>query len=203
MTKDDAHKPAPSATASQVDGRIRSALFGIRIMTVFGLLWTIWAAFGTPENPHWLVWPGTLATIALLGTSVARQRSPASATSPTVRRGPAPITATATYRWIVVAEFAAVAAAVLLLRSATLRVWLPPVIAGIVGLHFLFMAWLLNVRRFWTVGGLILAGTVGTVLLWPPETAQAAQVLAQGLLMAVILYARAFLLLRNQRNEEA
>ena len=170
-------------------------------MTFFGDVWALLAALALTAPQRAVLFAVVAAVTAVLSVPAVRtlihSRGLPQRSTPEARaRGRA---AGRRYAAVVALEFVAIFVVASLLGSAGLTPFIPPVVALIVGLHFLTLAAIFGVSAYYLTGTLIaliaVAAVVALLLGVTPEDPFGPSVVV-GLGTAAVLWATAFVLLR-------
>lgn len=165
---------------------------GVCVLAGFGALW-LYNALVLSHAPQWilpLMWAATAALA--LGGIIAIRRSKAAGYE--VPRDPA----VAKWFWIVfAAEFAGIAAVVVVFQMWSIDRYIVPAIAVIVGVHFLPLAQLFRAPIYYLTGIAMVAWSV-TMIFAMPIDPQRTIMVAYG--AGAILWASAFIVLAFPRR---
>ena len=176
------------STIAHVRGRVA----GAAILTLFGSVWCLLALHFWAARPDWSIPAGCAATLALLGLCVWRLmtlRGIRSVHDPdAAAKGKR---AGILFGIIFGAEGLLIAVSAMLLARVGLDIWIPLVIAGIVGLHFIPLARVFEVPLYYWTGVISVLGMLGCSLIRDAV----ARPLCAGLLMAAVLWLTAAVLI--------
>jgi hypothetical protein len=169
-------------------------------MTFFGDLWALLATLALTAPQRAVLFAIVAAVTAVLSVPAVRtliqsRGLPRRSTPEASARGRA---AGRRYAAVVAVEFVAVFVVANLLGSAGLTPFIPPVVALIVGLHFLPLAAIFGVRAYYLTGALIslVAMAAVALLLGVTPDDPFGPSFVVGLGTAAVLWATAFVLLR-------
>jgi hypothetical protein len=171
-------------------------LAGAAILTLFGAWWCIAALANWAGRPDWSIPAASVATIVLLILCVMRLVT--SRQIPTIDD---PVAATKGKRAgrlfgvIFGIEGGLIALCSMLLASRGLGLWIPIVVAIIVGVHFLPLAHVFDVPLYYWTGALCVLGVLGCLLIRDVYT----RLLFVGLAMAAVLWLSVVVLLLQTR----
>jgi hypothetical protein len=176
--------------------QFRGSIAGAIILTAFGGLWCIIALANWAARPGWSIPVAALTTFVLLALCVAQlvaSRKIASMDDPVAAaKGKR---AGMLFGIIFGIEGALIAISSILLASHGLGLWIPFVVALIVGLHFLPLAGVFEVPLYYGTGIFCVLGVLGCLFIHDP----AKRVLCVGLVMAAVLWLSVLLLLMQPR----
>ncbi|HXM17315.1 MAG TPA: hypothetical protein VN934_00725 [Candidatus Tumulicola sp.] len=153
---------------------------GILLLTGFGALWLLMAA-NFASVLDWRAWLGVgLGTAALAAGAVKQMliaqhlpQVPAAATS-----------ATSAWFWTIVSlEWILIIGAIILVARQGRRDLIVSLIALIVGLHFLPLAWIFGAKLYYLTGGVIAAASLAALALRERRQRQAVTCLACGMVL--------------------
>jgi hypothetical protein len=191
-----------SLTSGDARSSARGYASGALIVSLFGALWALFTfpALGSAQRLLLLVLVvAVTAPLAVQAVRLLRRsgRLPSDSSPEARARGR---TARRRYLAVVAGEFIVIFLAANVLGSAGLAPLIPPVIALVVGLHFLPLAAVFRVRLYYLTGALIsipaavaavallMGVTLGNPFGWP---------VVVGVATAAVLWATAFVLLRT------
>jgi hypothetical protein len=178
---------------------IRGSIGGAAILTLFGGLWCILALANWAARPGWSIPLGVGLTIALLVLCVARFQS-----YKNVHSVDDPVAAAKGKRVgmlfgiIFGIEGALIAISATVLGSHGLGIWVPLVIAIIVGVHFLPLAHVFEVPLYYWTGALCVLGVLGCLLIHDSGT----RVLCVGFVMTGVLWISVLALLLQTKPSQ-
>jgi hypothetical protein len=171
---------------------VRGCIAGAAILTLFGSVWCILALAFWTARPSWSIPAGFVATIALLGLCVMRlialRNVPSIDDPAAAAKGKR---AGMFFGIIFGAEGGLIALCAALLARVGLDIWIPIAVAVIVGLHFIPLARLFEVRLYYWTGAITVLGMLGCSLIRDAATRQ----LCAGLVMAAVLWLTAVVVL--------
>jgi hypothetical protein len=178
----------------------KARLFGIvggaSILTLFGGLWCIAALAFWPPRPNWGIPAASAATLVLLVACMVRlaaiARLPDHHDPVAAARGKR---AGSLFGIIFGLEGGLIALCSALLGRSGRGDWIPVVIGLIVGVHFIPLAHVFQVRLYYWTGALSVFGVLGCLLIH----AVGPRLLCVGLAMAAVLWATTVLLLLQTR----
>jgi hypothetical protein len=171
---------------------VRGCIAGAAILTLFGSVWCILALASWTARPSWAIPAGCVATIALLWLCVLRLM--ALKDIPTVDDPAAAAKgkrAGMFFGIIFGAEGGLIALCAALLARVGLDIWVPIAAAVIVGLHFIPLARLFEVRLYYWTGAITVLGMLGCSLIRDAAMRQ----LCAGLVMSAVLWLTAVVVL--------
>jgi len=153
--------PSPTISNAIVRGESSRAI----VTTLFGVLWGILAilTFGSQGEPFLPIGVGVIAALLLAAAFRLRRsarRLPVGTAHWSARIGQR-------YAWVAYLEFAAIIAVFLIFNLLHQRQFITPVIAIVVGLHFLLLAPTVHVRWYYVTGAALCFIAVVTMLVAP------------------------------------
>jgi len=177
--------------------RMRGIVGGAAILTLFGGLWCIVALIFWRERPQWAIPVASAATFVLLALCILRL-----AASARMPDGHDPAAAAKGKRAGILfgivfgIEGGLIALSSVLLARAGAGDWIPVVTGLIVGVHFLPLAYVLEMPLYYWTGALSVFGVLACLFIH----AVGVRLLCVGLVMAGVLWLTVLLLLVQMRS---
>ena len=175
---------------------LRGRIVGAAILSLFGSVWCTLALAFWAARPSWSIPATALATIVLIGLCILRLMALRGIPSVDDPAAAAKGKRTGIFFGIIFGvEGGLIALCSALLARAGLDTWIPMAAAVIVGLHFLPLARLFEVRLYYWTGAIIVVAMLGCSLIRDAVARQ----LCAGLAMAAVLWLTAVVVVLQAR----